>query len=199
MRRHGVSLSLAVATFAAAPAHATDFEISAHGGAFGRTQENDTLSSLGPVLGVAPMLRVNETVGIGFLFEYARLNWSEAALGGMPSASADRLLIAGVLRWYPLRPSAVDPYIQLAGGYVAHSRLPQAQGCTADMPIGVQLTGGIDAAVATWARIGGSMTVTGSGGTRGCVESSDDRRVLVEPGIGFSSQATFTTIWEHVL
>lgn len=197
MLRYVVSLSLAITASAAASAQTTDLEISAHGGGFSRTQENATLSSLGPVIGLAPLFRVSEAVAIGLLFEYARLNWSEAALGGLPSASVDRWLLAGAFRWHLLGGSVVDPYLQLAGGYVAHSRFPEAGGCSAEMPVGVQLTGGVDAAVASWARIGGSISLSGGVVKKGCVESTDAPPVHIDPGLGFSTQATFTTVWER--
>lgn len=196
MRWNLVCSSLSVAALATAPASATDLEVSAQGGALSRTQENDALSSPGPVLGLSPMLRLGELIAVGLLFEYARLSWSEAALRG-PGASADRLLVAGALRWYPLGSHAVEPYLQVAGGYVAHSPLPDAGGCTTDMPGAAQLTGGMDGRIASWAKLGGSLSLTRAAvWSSSCVEIA---RVAVEPGLGISSQLTFTTIWEQVL
>ncbi len=114
----------------------------------------------------------------------------------MPSASADRLLVAGAFRLYPLGGYAVEPYFQIAGGYVAHSSFPDGGGCTTDLSNGAQLTGGLEGRVASWAKVGGSFSVTTTGYSTDCVEIA---RVAVEPGTGFSSQLTFTTIWEQVL
>lgn len=72
--RFAAGLALAVVLDVGAT-RALELELPFHGGIVMPTESDSSLASAGPIGGLTPLLRLNQPIAVGALFEHSRLTW----------------------------------------------------------------------------------------------------------------------------
>ena len=189
----GLAAVLSVMT-AGGTSVATELQLTAQGGGTARSGDNDGRSSLGPVLGVTPLIRLSQPLAIGLLVEYSRMDWANA-FPGSGATAVSNLLVAGVGRWYPAGDRPVAPYLQLGAGQGFHSKLPSHPTCSLKLGPTVHLALGLDVGLGVTTRLGALVAGSTPVYTLDCI-GVQTSAAPPSPGVAMSAQASFTSFWD---
>jgi hypothetical protein len=190
-----------------ARADADELELALRLGAFGLTENDPNLGSVGVSGGPTVLWRLGDHFALGGMLDTAWIHWSAPGssdgviLPGLgfpdPDGSVQSTLTALSARWYVLGSGTFQPHLQLSAGYVAVIETPDHPDCGDGSGASGELAMGLDWSLSSLARIGGSAGARPFRMGRGC-NSIGYRGSPPDPphgGLALSGQLAFTTVW----
>jgi hypothetical protein len=187
---------------------AQTLELALHAGPAIPSESDESLAALAYVAGATANARISDSVALGALVQNVYLRWHAQGAPGfsMPGSlfpddegSLQATLIAPNLRWYLAEVAYSEIYLQAAIGYARYATSPQHPSCSFELPVGLQLSAGLDAALSSWTRLGLSFGAQTLHFGKSCTEEGYAGRPPdpPSPSLALAGQLVFTTIWNR--
>ncbi len=207
MSRLLLSLALGLAISALpSPSTAQTLELAIHAGPAIPSENDGSLASFAFVAGATANARINDSLALGGLVQNVYLPWNAQGAPGFSrpgslfpddDGSLQATLIAPNLRWYFAQIAYSELYLQTAIGYARYATSPQHPSCSFALPIGLQLSAGLDTTLSSWTRLGLSFGAQTLQFGKTCTEEGYDGRPPdpPSPGLALAGQLVFTSVW----
>ncbi len=184
-------------------------ELGLHGGACIPTDSDSSLSTVGFVAGIAPLVRVSSPFSFGLLIEHSMLGWrAEGAPGSARPLSAfpddngsmSSTLVNAVGRWYIIDAKHLLPYLQLAFGFNIAMQAPEHPDCSLETFPLPQLALGLDYRLLPSIRVGASVAGHLFALGQSCNDSYYEGKPPNPPFPGFliGARLGLTTVWSSL-